>query len=112
MDRRGLAAAVKLGGRDEVARQIRRQVDRARERRLSLPQSCMFFLELLRALTPLAQASGVDLEEVFGPGFTGTVDITGFSGLDEAEEWLLERGAEPPAQRLRLEDGGPGVALH
>ena len=91
-DRRGGAAAVKLGGREEVARLIHRQVDRARERRLSLPQSCMFFLEVLRALTQLAQASGVELEEVFGPGFAGTVDITGFGSLDEAEGWLLERG--------------------
>ena len=32
------------------------------------------------------------MEEVFGPGFAGTVDITGFGSLDEAEGWLLERG--------------------
>jgi len=91
-DRRALAAAVKLGGREAVARVIRGQAARVREEGLTLPQSCMFFLEVLRALTQLAQDGGVELEEVFGPGFTGTVDITAFRSLDEVEEWLLERG--------------------
>ena len=91
-DRRALAAAVKLGGREAVARVIRGQTARVREEGLTLPQSCMFFLEVLRALTQLAQDGGVELEEVFGPGFTGTVDITAFRSLDEVEEWLLERG--------------------
>ena len=91
-DLRAIAAAVKLGTREQVAQLIRRQVDRVREARLSLPQSHMFFLEMLTALTRLAQTSGVEMAAVFGPDFTGKVSITDFPSLDALEEWLLERG--------------------
>lgn len=91
-DQRALSAAVKLGSQEQVAQLIRRQVDRVREARLSLPQSHLFFLEVLTALTRLAQTNGVDMETVFGPDFTGMVSITDFRSLDEVEEWLLGRG--------------------
>ena len=90
-DQRALASAVKLGSREQVGQLIRRQVDRVREARLSLPQSHMFFLEMLTALTRLAQTGGVELEAVFGPDFTGMVSITDFPSLDAVEGWLLER---------------------
>ena len=31
----------------------------------------------------------MDIEEIFGPNFTGMVSITDFRSLDELEEWLL-----------------------
>lgn len=90
-DHRALSAAVKLGSQEQVAQLIHQQVDRVREARPSLTQSHMFFLELQTALTRMAQAGEADMEEVFGPGFTGMVSITDFRSLDELEEWLLER---------------------
>lgn len=90
-DQRALSAAVKLGSQEQVAQLIHRQVDRVREARLSLPQGHMFFLELQTALTRMARAGEVDIEEIFGPNFTGMVPITDFRSLDELEEWLLGR---------------------
>ena len=74
-----------------MAQLIHRQVDRVREARLSLAQSQMFFLELQTALARMARAGEVDIEEIFGPNFTGMVPITDFRSLDELEEWLLGR---------------------
>lgn len=90
-DQRALSAAVKLGAREQVAQLVHRQVERVREARLSLPQSRMFFLEILTTLARMAQAGGADVEEIFGAGFTGMVSITDFRSLDELEEWLLGR---------------------
>lgn len=90
-DLRRFSTAVKLGTEEEVARIVRAQVGRVRDARLSLAQSHMFFLEIVTSLTRLAQANGVNIEEVFGPGFTGMVSITDFSSLDELERWLSDR---------------------
>ena len=90
-DQRALSAAVKLGTREQVADLIHAQVDRVRAARLSLPQSHLFFQEMLTTLTRLAQANGVEIGEVFGPRFTGMVSITDFRSLGELEEWLLGR---------------------
>ena len=90
-DRQALSAAVKLGGREQVTQLIRRQIDRVRRARPSLAGGQVFFWEILTALIRMAQADEADMEDIFGPGFTGMVSITDFRSLDELEEWLSER---------------------
>ena len=48
-------------------------------------------LELTTALIRLARAGDVELEAVFGPGFTGVMPISQFRSLDELEHWCVDR---------------------
>ena len=89
-DQRDLATAVKLGSRDQVEQVVRSLTGRVRETRLALPQCHLFFQEVVTSLVKLARAGGAELEEVFGPGFTGVVTLTDFSSLEELEGWLTE----------------------
>ncbi|MEM5781077.1 MAG: DNA-binding response regulator, partial [Lawsonibacter sp.] len=72
-DQRALAAAVKLGSEEQVAQVVRGLIDRVRETKLSLPQCHLFFLEMVTSLIKLARSGGAEVEDVFGPGFTGVV---------------------------------------
>lgn len=91
-DQRQMTAAIKLGSQEEVERTIRTLMDRVREAGLSLPQCHLFFLETMTCLIKLARGGGVELERVFGSGFTGAISITDFSSLDELERWLVKGG--------------------
>ena len=51
----------------------------------------LFLLELTTALIRLARAGDVELEAVFGPGFTGVMPISQFRSLDELEHWCVDR---------------------
>ena len=93
-DLRTLSTAVKLGSKEKVAQLVSSQVSRVREARLSLPQSHMFFMEIVTSLIRLAQANGIEMETVFGPNFTGMVSITDFRSLDEMEQWLVDCALE------------------
>ena len=48
-------------------------------------------MELLTCLLKLARSAELDLEAVFGEGFTGAVQFTAFSSVDEMGDWCLER---------------------
>lgn len=90
-DQRALATAVKLGSVEQVEQVVRELTDRVRETRLSLPQCHLFFLEMVTSLIKLARSGGAEMEDVFGPGFTGVVSITDFRSLDELGGWLGSR---------------------
>lgn len=89
-DQRNLATAVKLGSQEQAREMIRSLTDRVRRARLSLPQCHLFFQEVVTCLAKLAGSSGDQLEEVFGPGFTGMISLTDFSSLEELEQWLSD----------------------
>jgi len=90
-DQRALAAAVKLGSEEQVESVVKGLLDRVREARLSPPQCHLFFLEMVTNLIKLARSGGAEVEEVFGPGFTGVVSITDFRSLEELGLWLKSR---------------------
>ena len=87
-DQRELWAAVKLGSVSQVKQVIGGLMDRVREKRLSLSQCHLFFLEMVTSLIRLARTGGAEVEDVFGPGFTGVVSINDFRSLDDLEGWL------------------------
>lgn len=90
-DQRALGAAVKLGSESQVEEMVGRLLDRVRESRLSLPQCHLYFLEIVTCLIKLARSGGAEVEDVFGPGFTGVVSITDFPSLEELGRWLNSR---------------------
>lgn len=88
-DERELAAAVKLGGEAEIRAAVGRLTEKVR--RSGLAASHLFFLELLTCLLRLARGAGLEVEEVFGTGFTGAVQATDFSSFEAMGNWCLER---------------------
>lgn len=88
---RDLTGAVKLGSEEEIRAEVGRLTGEIREARLSLSQCHLFFLEWFTCLLKLARGANLDLEAVFGPDFTGSVQITDFSSADALEDWCLER---------------------
>lgn len=90
-DQRALAAAVKLGTRSQVETVVQGLMERVGATGLALGQCHLFFLELTVCLTKLARSGGLEVEDVFGPGFTGAVSITEFSSLEELGGWCRDR---------------------
>lgn len=90
-DQRSLSTAVKLGTPEQIEAVIRALLDRVRAVGLSLSQCHLFFLEIVTCLIKLARTGGVEVEDVFGPGFTGVVSITDFRSLEELGGWLTGR---------------------
>jgi len=90
-DQRELATAVKLGTAEQVEELVCSLMERLRKHRMDLAQCSLFLLELTTALIRLARAGDVELESVFGPGFTGVVPISQFRSLDELEHWCVDR---------------------
>ena len=110
-DERELSAAVKLGGQQEVQEVVDRLTRRLRASGLGAGQWNLFFLELLTCLLRLARGAGLDLEEVFGPGFTGAVQASDFSSPGALGEWCLERCLRIQAliRRQRTDSAGRTV---
>lgn len=90
-DERELTAAVKLGGEAEVRTAVDRLTARLRASGLPMAQCSLFFLELLTCLLKLARSADLPLEEVFGAGFTGTVQVTDFPSPEALRDWCMER---------------------
>ena len=90
-DQRELANAVKLGTAEQVEELVCSLIERLRKHRMDLAQCSLFLLELTTALIRLARAGDVELEAVFGPGFTGVMPISQFRSLDELEHWCVDR---------------------
>ena len=90
-DQRELANAVKLGTAEQVEELVCSLIERLRKHRMDLAQCSLFLLELTTALIRLARAGDVELEAVFGPGFTGGMPISQFRSLDELEHWCVDR---------------------
>lgn len=90
-DERELVSAIKLCGQAEVRQTVDRLVDKLRVSELPMLQFNMFFLELFTCLLRLARGAGLELEAVFGPGFTGTVQSMDFNSPQELGTWCLDR---------------------
>lgn len=90
-DERELTGAIKLGSEGDIRAVVGRLADKVRRAGLALPHCHLFFLELLTCLLKLARSAELDLEAVFGEGFTGAVQFTAFSSVDEMGDWCLER---------------------
>lgn len=88
-DERELINAVKLGTPDTVRQFLGDIIQSARETTLSQYQC--FFLELLTCLIKLARAADIPIDSVFGPGFSGAVQLTDFSSPEELGHWVEER---------------------
>lgn len=87
---RQLVNAVKLGTPEKVRRFTRGWLSQARSDS-SMSQMQCFFLELVACLMRLAREGEIPQEEVFGPGFTGAVRISDFSGPEQLGSWVEER---------------------
>lgn len=90
-DQRSLSAAVKLGSSQQVEQVVRDMTQRLHQAGLSLSQCRLFLMEIVTCLTRLARSGGVSVEEVFGPGFNGSVPISDFSSPEALGRWLDER---------------------
>ena len=110
-DERELAGAVKLGGEAEVREAVGRLTEKVRRSGLAASQCNLFFLELLTCLLRLARGAGLEVEEVFGTGFTGAVQATDFSSFTAMGEWCLERCLRIQAliRRQRTDSAGETV---
>ena len=53
--------------------------------------SDLVFLELFTSLLRLTRGAGLEMESVFGEGFTGAVQITDFDSIEELENWCVDR---------------------
>lgn len=87
-DQRALATAVKLGTEQQLDTTVRDLVERMRASRLPPAQCQLYVLEIVTCLVRLARSGGVEVEDVFGPGFAGAVPVAEFAGLDQLGEWL------------------------
>ena len=90
-DQRTLSAAVKLGTPGQVEEIVGRLMERLSHAGLSLSKCDLFLLEVVTCLVRLTRSGGVEVEEVFGEGFTGAVSVSDFSSLEELGGWLRER---------------------
>ena len=89
-DERSLTAAVKLGGQEEVRAEVASLADRLTEANIPLPQCQLFFLGLLTCLLKLTRDGGLEPEQVFGPDFTGTLQVTDFPTIPALADWCLQ----------------------
>ena len=87
---RQLVNAVKLGTPEKVRRFTQGWLSQAKSDS-SMSQMQCFFLELVACLMRLAREAEIPQEEVFGPGFTGAVRISDFSGPEQLGSWVEER---------------------
>lgn len=90
-DERELTGAIKLGEEQDVREAVDRLTGRVRRSGLSASQYNLFFLELLTCLLRLTRGAGLDVEAVFGAGFTGAVQATDFASPEALGAWCLER---------------------
>ena len=90
-DERELTAAVKLGDEEAVRGAVNALTDKLQAAARPLSQCQFFFLELLTCLLKLTRGAGLELEAVFGAGFTGALQATDFSSAQELGRWCLDR---------------------
>ena len=90
-DQRALATAVKLGSPEQIEQIVQQLIGRVREARLPLAQCHLYFLEIVTSLIKLARSGGAEVEDIFGPGFTGVVSIADFRSRSEMGQWLYNR---------------------
>lgn len=90
-DEEELTGAVKLRDEEAVRAVVDRLTDKVRSSGQTMSQCQLFFLELLTCLLRLTRDAGLEVETVFGTGFTGAVQATDFTSPDQMGRWCLER---------------------
>lgn len=90
-DEEELVGAVKLCGEAEVRAAVDRLAEKVRASGLAMAQCQLFFLELLTCLLRLTRSTGLEVEDVFGEGFTGAVQAADFASPEELGQWCFER---------------------
>jgi len=88
-DERELTGAVKLGSQPDIRAVVDRLMEKIKAAGLALPQCHLFFLELLTCLLKLTRGAEMNPEDVFGEGFSGTVQITDFASPADLGSWCL-----------------------
>lgn len=90
-DQRALATAVKVGSEEQLDATLHGLLERVRASRLPPSQCQLYVLEIVTCLVRLARSGGVEVEDVFGPGFAGAVPPAEFASLERLGEWLTAR---------------------
>ncbi len=88
-DEQTLTALVKLGVEQDLQAWTQNLVERICQAGLALSQCHLFFLELLNCLLKLTRSANLELEDVFGTGFAGVIQITDFDSPQELGAWCL-----------------------
>ncbi len=89
-DKQELINAVKLGTPEDVHRVVGEQIGCIGRAGLAMSQCHLYFLTILTCLFSLTRTAEIELDEVFGKSFKGTVKITDFASLEELESWCIE----------------------
>ena len=110
-DEEALSSAVKLGGEEEIRAQVEHLTERVRASGLATSQCQLFFLELLMCLLRLTRGAGLEVETVFGTGFTGAVQAADFTTPEQMGQWCLDRCLKIQAliRRQRTDTAGQMV---
>lgn len=90
-DERELSSAVKLGTQEEIREVVDRLMKKIQDAGLAISQCHYFFLELFTCLLRLTRGANLNVEDVFGSGFTGELQITDFGSIKELENWCWVR---------------------
>lgn len=90
-DEEALGSAVKLRGEAEIRQVVDQLTERVRASGLAMSQCQLFFLELLTCLLRLTRSAGLEVETVFGTGFTGAVQAADFTNPEQMGQWCLDR---------------------
>ena len=89
-DERELTAAIRQGTHSSVVTVIRRLTQKLSHSKLPPEQCHLFFSELMICLLRLTREAGVEIPAVFGPRFTGSLQITDFPSPREVGSWFLD----------------------
>lgn len=90
-DEHTLTNAVKLGSEEATRIAVHSLICKVQVAGLALSQCHLFFLELLTCLLKLTRGADLDLVQVFGTQFTGSLQITDFTSPEALGDWCLER---------------------
>lgn len=90
-DERAITAAIKLGRETEVRETVAALMEKLRRFNPSASQYNQFYLELLTHLMKVTRRSGVEVEEVFGAGFSPLAQAANTPAWETLEDWCVER---------------------
>ena len=90
-DEEKLTNAIKLGDQAEVQGAVEELMERLRASGQAMSQCQLFFLDLLTYLLRLTRAADLPPESVFGPDFSGSVQVTDFDSPEQLGGWCLDR---------------------
>ncbi|WP_459967577.1 response regulator [Paenibacillus sp. JCM 10914] len=87
-----LIRSLKLGTEEELTNSISRIFDELIGISCTIHEVQIYLLEVVTTVLRTAKESGIELEDLFGPGFQLHAEIFKFSGIPEAKAGLLDIG--------------------